>query len=230
MPDRASASSAPARVGDELAVEAELMCTMRDVSRDGSALRDTRIAAIHRTAIVDPRLRSPTRCNPDRGEMPLLIGPPGHDPRRGHQRRPRCVGRGRTTVGRDNRICQFCSLGGMPPGPKYARRKPTQLHIGDPQHDPRVLAAFNIGAAQRRRRDPDPATTAGCMANVHRARRPGRQPDRARQLRRTLAGHVHPRRLGHRRRRTVRRPPVRQGGGTRLIGTRATSRRTCRRT
>ena len=59
---------------------------------------------------------------------------------------PHCVIEGRTTIGRDNRIFQFCSLGAAPQDKKYAG-EPTELHIGD-RNTIREFCTFNIGTAQ----------------------------------------------------------------------------------
>jgi len=59
---------------------------------------------------------------------------------------PHCVIEGRTTIGRDNRIFQFCSLGAIPQDKKYAG-EPTTLEIGD-RNTIREYCNFNIGTAQ----------------------------------------------------------------------------------
>jgi UDP-N-acetylglucosamine acyltransferase len=59
---------------------------------------------------------------------------------------PHAVIEGRTTIGRDNRIFQFCSLGAMPQDKKYAD-EPTELHIGD-RNTIREFCTFNLGTAQ----------------------------------------------------------------------------------
>jgi UDP-N-acetylglucosamine acyltransferase len=59
---------------------------------------------------------------------------------------PHCVIEGRTTIGRDNRIFQFCSLGAAPQDKKYAG-EPTQLIIGD-RNTIREFCTFNLGTAQ----------------------------------------------------------------------------------
>jgi UDP-N-acetylglucosamine acyltransferase len=59
---------------------------------------------------------------------------------------PHCVIEGRTSIGRDNRIFQFCSLGAVPQDKKYAG-EPTELHIGD-RNTIREFCTFNIGTAQ----------------------------------------------------------------------------------
>ena len=53
---------------------------------------------------------------------------------------------GRTTIGRDNRIFQFCSLGARPQDKKYAG-EPTTLVIGD-RNTIREYCNFNLGTAQ----------------------------------------------------------------------------------
>jgi len=59
---------------------------------------------------------------------------------------PHCVIEGRTTIGRDNRIFQFASLGAVPQDKKYAG-EPTELHIGD-RNTIREFCTFNTGTAQ----------------------------------------------------------------------------------
>jgi UDP-N-acetylglucosamine acyltransferase len=59
---------------------------------------------------------------------------------------PHTVIEGRTTIGRDNRIFQFCSLGAVPQDKKYAG-EPTELHIGD-RNTIREFCTFNLGTAQ----------------------------------------------------------------------------------
>ncbi|MEO8280296.1 MAG: acyl-ACP--UDP-N-acetylglucosamine O-acyltransferase [Ideonella sp.] len=57
-----------------------------------------------------------------------------------------CVIEGRTRIGADNRIFQFCSLGAIPQDKKYAG-EPTELQIGD-RNTIREFCSFNIGTAQ----------------------------------------------------------------------------------
>ena len=59
---------------------------------------------------------------------------------------PHCVIEGHTTIGSDNRIFQFCSLGAAPQDKKYAG-EPTELHIGD-RNTIREFCTFNTGTAQ----------------------------------------------------------------------------------
>ncbi len=59
---------------------------------------------------------------------------------------PHTVIEGRTTIGCDNRIFQFCSLGAVPQDKKYAG-EPTELHIGD-RNTIREFCTFNLGTAQ----------------------------------------------------------------------------------
>ncbi|MDQ7990386.1 MAG: acyl-ACP--UDP-N-acetylglucosamine O-acyltransferase [Candidatus Dactylopiibacterium sp.] len=54
--------------------------------------------------------------------------------------------KGHTTIGRDNRIFQFCSLGEIPQDKKYAG-EPTRLEIGD-RNTIREYCNFNIGTEQ----------------------------------------------------------------------------------
>jgi len=101
---------------------------------------------------------------------------------------PHCVIEGHTTIGRDNRIFQFCSLGAMPQDKKYAG-EPTRLEIGE-RNTIREFCTFNIGTAQ------DVGVTRvgddnWIMAYVHIAHdcQVGSQTILANNA--TLAGHVH---------------------------------------
>ena len=58
---------------------------------------------------------------------------------------PHCVIEGRTSIGRDNRIFQFASLGAIPQDKKYAG-EPCELVIGD-RNTIREFCTFNIGTA-----------------------------------------------------------------------------------
>lgn len=57
---------------------------------------------------------------------------------------PHCVIEGHTTIGRDNRIFQFCSLGAIPQDKKYAG-EPCELIMGD-RNTVREFCTFNIGS------------------------------------------------------------------------------------
>ncbi len=57
-----------------------------------------------------------------------------------------CVIEGHTTIGRDNRIFQFNSLGAVPQDKKYAG-EPTELVIGD-RNTIREFCTFNLGTVQ----------------------------------------------------------------------------------
>ncbi len=99
-----------------------------------------------------------------------------------------CVIEGHTTIGRDNRIFQFASLGAAPQDKKYAG-EPTSLVIGD-RNTIREFCTFNTGTAQDRG-----VTTVGddnwVMAYVHIAHDcvVGNHTILANNA--TLAGHVH---------------------------------------
>ena len=100
---------------------------------------------------------------------------------------PHCVIEGRTTMGRDNQIFQFCSIGAVPQDKKYAG-EPTELQIGD-RNTIREFCTFNLGTAQ------DSAVTRvgndnWVMAYVHIAHdvQVGNQITLANNA--TLAGHV----------------------------------------
>ncbi len=101
---------------------------------------------------------------------------------------PHCVIEGRTTIGSDNRIFQFCSIGAAPQDKKYAG-EPTELQIGD-RNTIREFCTFNTGTAQD-----SGVTRVGSdnwiMAYVHIAHdvQLGNQTILANNA--TLAGHVH---------------------------------------
>ncbi|MBK6293900.1 MAG: acyl-ACP--UDP-N-acetylglucosamine O-acyltransferase [Rhodoferax sp.] len=99
-----------------------------------------------------------------------------------------CVLEGRTTMGRDNRVFQFASLGAAPQDKKYAG-EPTELVIGD-RNTIREFTTFNLGTVQ------DTGVTRigddnWIMAYVHIAHdcQVGNQTILANNA--TLGGHVH---------------------------------------
>ena len=100
------------------------------------------MASIHPTAIVDPKAEL-GECV-DIGAY-SLIGPNvriGAGTRIG----PHCVVEGHTTIGRDNRIFQFASIGAAPQDKKYAG-EPTRLEIGD-ANTIREFVTINAGTVQ----------------------------------------------------------------------------------
>ncbi|HMC17480.1 MAG TPA: acyl-ACP--UDP-N-acetylglucosamine O-acyltransferase [Albitalea sp.] len=64
----------------------------------------------------------------------------------GTQIGPHCVIEGHTTIGRDNRIFQFCSIGAVPQDKKYAA-EPTRLEIGH-RNTIREFCTLNTGTVQ----------------------------------------------------------------------------------
>lgn len=100
------------------------------------------MTSIHPTAIVDrqARLDASVQVGPY-----AVIGP---DVRVGAGTTigAHCVIEGHTTIGRDNRIWQFASIGGAPQDMKYAG-EPTRLEIGD-RNTIREFCTFNCGTAQ----------------------------------------------------------------------------------
>lgn len=98
------------------------------------------MAGIHHTALVDPaaELDSSVEVGPY-----TVIGPHvkiGAGTTVGAH----CVIEGHTTIGRDNRIFQFNSLGAIPQDKKYAG-EPCELVIGD-RNTIREFCTFNIGS------------------------------------------------------------------------------------
>ena len=138
---------------------------------------------VHPTAIVDPK----AELDPS-----VVVGPYaviGASVRIGAGTTigAHCVVEGRTTIGRDNRVFQFASLGAAPQDKKYAG-EPTELVIGD-RNTIREFCTFNLGTIQD-----GGVTRIGddnwIMAYVHIAHdcRVGNQVTMANNA--TLAGHV----------------------------------------
>ena len=141
------------------------------------------MANIHPSAIVDPaaQLADSVTVGPFTTIGPnVRIG-------EGCSIGAHCVIEGHTTIGRDNRIFQFASLGAQPQDKKYAG-EPTRLVMGD-RNTVREFCTFNTGTAQDRGE-----TTIGhdnwIMAYVHIAHdcTLGNQITMANNA--TLAGHV----------------------------------------
>ncbi|KQP44240.1 acyl-ACP--UDP-N-acetylglucosamine O-acyltransferase [Pseudorhodoferax sp. Leaf274] len=100
------------------------------------------MAHVHRSAIVDPaaELDDSVRVGAFSVVGPhVRIGA-------GTEVGPHCVIEGHTTIGRDNRIFQFASLGAVPQDKKYAG-EPTELVIGD-RNVVREFCTFNLGTVQ----------------------------------------------------------------------------------
>ena len=103
-------------------------------------LRVPQVALIHPTAIVDAKAAVDSSASigaysvigPD-----VKIGP-------GTTVGPHCVIEGRTTIGSNNRIFQFNSLGAIPQDKKYAG-EPCELVIGD-RNTIREFSTYNIGS------------------------------------------------------------------------------------
>ncbi len=97
---------------------------------------------IHATAVVDARaeLADDVSVGPYAVVGPdVCIGP-------GTRLGAHCVVEGHTTIGRDNRIFQFASIGGAPQDKKYAG-EPTRLVIGD-GNTIREFVTINTGTVQ----------------------------------------------------------------------------------
>ena len=95
---------------------------------------------VHSTAIVDPQARA-RRLG--RASAPTRSIGPHVKIGAGTTIGAHCVIEGRTTIGRDNRIFQFSSLGAVPQDKKYAG-EPTELVIGD-RNTIREFCTFNLG-------------------------------------------------------------------------------------
>ena len=98
------------------------------------------VRAIHPTALIDPgaQLDSTVTVGPY-----TVIGP-NVKVGAGTTIGAHCVIEGHTTIGKDNRIFQFNSLGAIPQDKKYAG-EPCELVIGD-RNTVREFCTFNIGS------------------------------------------------------------------------------------
>ena len=97
---------------------------------------------IHATAIVDPA----ARIDPTATIGPYAVIGPEVSIGARTTVGAHCVIEGRTTIGEDNRIFQFASLGAQPQDKKYAG-EPTELVIGH-RNTIREFCTFNTGTVQ----------------------------------------------------------------------------------
>ena len=95
---------------------------------------------IHPTALVDPA----AQIHPTASIGPYTVIGPHVRIGAGTTVGAHCVIEGHTTIGRDNRIFQFNSLGAVPQDKKYAG-EPCELVIGD-RNTIREFCTFNIGS------------------------------------------------------------------------------------
>ncbi len=100
------------------------------------------MANIHPTAIVDVQ----AELADDVSIGPYAIIGPNVKIGAGSSIGAHCVIEGHTTLGRNNRVWQFCSLGAAPQDKKYAG-EPTELVIGD-GNTIREFCTFNLGTVQ----------------------------------------------------------------------------------
>ena len=94
---------------------------------------------VHPTAIVDPK----AELDPSVSIGPFTVIGPHVRIGAGSSVGAHCVIEGHTTIGRDNRIFQFASLGAVPQDKKYDG-EPTELVIGD-RNTIREFCTFNLG-------------------------------------------------------------------------------------
>lgn len=102
------------------------------------------MSLIHPTALVDAR----ASVHPSVAIGPYAVIGPEVTIGAGTTVGAHCVIEGRTTIGQDNRIFQFASLGAIPQDKKYAG-EPTELRIGD-RNTIREFCTFNTGTVQDR--------------------------------------------------------------------------------
>jgi UDP-N-acetylglucosamine acyltransferase len=139
---------------------------------------------IHATAIIDPKAELDSSVSVG----PYTVIGAGVRIGAGTSVGPHCVIEGPTTIGRDNKIFQFASLGAAPQDKKYAG-EPTQLIVGD-RNTIREFCTMNRGTVQD-----DGITALGddnwIMAYVHLAHdcKVGNRVIMANNAQ--LAGHVH---------------------------------------
>ncbi|UDF34898.1 UNVERIFIED_ORG: acyl-ACP--UDP-N-acetylglucosamine O-acyltransferase [Shinella sp. XGS7] len=139
---------------------------------------------IHATAVIDPKAELDSSVSVG----PYTVIGAGVRIGAGTTVGPHCVIEGPTTIGRDNKIFQFASLGAAPQDKKYAG-EPTQLIVGD-RNTIREFCTMNRGTVQD-----DGITALGddnwIMAYVHLAHdcKVGNRVIMANNAQ--LAGHVH---------------------------------------
>ena len=97
---------------------------------------------VHSTAIVDPR----AELDPTVSVGPYAVIGPKVRVGAGSTIGAHCVIEGRTSIGRDNRIFQFASIGAAPQDKKYAGED-TELTIGD-RNTVREFCTFSLGVPQ----------------------------------------------------------------------------------
>ncbi len=100
------------------------------------------MAAIHSTALVDPKAELDTTVSVG----PYTVIGPHVKVGAGTRIGPHCVIEGHTTLGTDNRIYQFVSLGADNQDKKYAG-EPCELIIGD-RNTIREFSTYHIGTVQ----------------------------------------------------------------------------------
>jgi UDP-N-acetylglucosamine acyltransferase len=98
------------------------------------------MSLIHPTALVDPQAELDSSVSVG----PYTVIGPNVKVGKGTTIGAHCVIEGRTTIGEDNRIFQFNSLGAIPQDKKYAG-EPCELQIGD-RNTVREFCTFNIGS------------------------------------------------------------------------------------
>jgi UDP-N-acetylglucosamine acyltransferase len=98
------------------------------------------VTHIHATALVDVKAELDSSVTVG----PYTVVGPNVKVGAGTSIGPHCVIEGHTTIGSDNRIFQFNSLGAIPQDKKYAG-EPCQLVIGD-RNTIREFCTFNIGS------------------------------------------------------------------------------------
>jgi len=98
------------------------------------------VTGIHPTAIVDPAAELDSSVSVG----PYSVIGPHVKVDAGTSIGPHCVVEGHTTIGRDNRIFQFNSVGAIPQDKKYAGQ-PCELHIGN-RNTIREFCTLNIGS------------------------------------------------------------------------------------
>jgi UDP-N-acetylglucosamine acyltransferase len=100
------------------------------------------VTQIHSTALVDPKAELDASVSVG----PYTVIGPHVKVGAGTHIGPHCVIEGRTTIGCDNQIFQFNSLGAVPQDKKF-KDEPCELHIGD-RNTIREFCTFNLGTSQ----------------------------------------------------------------------------------
>ena len=160
------------------------------------------------------RAATPTSARASRSGAYAVIGSGVRDRRAAPASARTSSINGPTTIGADNRIFQFASIGDAPQDQKY-KGEPTRLEIGD-RNVFREFTTMNRGTIQGRRRHAHRRRQPVHGVHARGARLPRRQPVRAGELRHARRARA-ARRLGDHGR-LLRHSPVHKVGAHAFLG------------